>query len=279
MALKRQYNSQEEIPEELQPLYTEKEGKWLLDAEPGEGEKHAEDVRRALRARDQEKAEREALRQQLEELRAKIGDIDLEKIPDLKEAQKRAEEAEHQRLIDEKKFEEAAESKFHRKIAEMVREIESLKKAIPEKETMIESLYQELSNTAIDQALQHVYHESGGDPRRTRYAIQALRDGWEFDRDGRKPIPIQRLEDGTVITATGSDGNPLTMKEHVATFLRDEPWFQLQSNGSDSTHQGRTGNGAARFQITGDQIKSDFRSYERLKEAAAKAGAQVEIVG
>lgn len=279
MALKRSYDSQEDIPEGMESFYVERDGQWMLDAEPGDADRNAEDVRRAMRARDNEKAEREKLRKELDAMKERIGDIDLDRLPDIQEVQKKLEESEHQKLIDEKKFEEAAERKFHRQIQEMTRKIEALEGAVNERETSLSSLQSDFASRVIDDSLQQAYIESGGDPVRSKYAVQALREAWEFDKENRKPTPIQKLDDGSVVTAIGADGKPLTMKEQVSTFLRDEPWFQLGSTGTNSAHQPSQNGQGSRFRISGDEIKANFSRYEQVKAEAEKAGVPVEITG
>lgn len=277
MALKRIYDSQDEIPEGLEAYYVERSGKWVLDAEPGEGEKAAQDVERALRARDNEKAEREKLRTQLEELTEKFEGIDPDKIPDIVESQKRLEELEHQQLIEAKKFEEAAEKKFERRLAEMNRNLEQTKRQMQERDAKMADQRKKLETIMIEGALQSEFIKNQTDPQKLRYLLLDARSKWELDPETDEPIPIDYTEGGhTKVTAVGADGKRLTMQEHVKSILADNPWAVLESTGSGSRHQQRTGaNGA--FTMTETEA-ADFGRFKAVKAQAEKAGVDFQIV-
>lgn len=276
MALKDFYDDQESIPEGERHLYVERNGRWDLDRERGEGERNAEDVRRAQRARDNEKAEREKLRAELDALREKLEGIDLEDLPTLKEAASRAEEAEHQKLIDEKKFEEAAAKRFERRIAEMQRTAESQKQAYDDLQARMSAQRETLQSVMIEGALQQEFLAGQADPKKLRYLLLDAKQKWELDPETNEPIPIDYIEGGkTKVTAMGKDSKPLTMKEHVQSILAENPWAVLESSGSRAQHQaGSPQNG---FTLTESQAQ-DFNLYKQAKAQAEQAGAEITVV-
>ena len=271
MALKRSYDSEDEIPEALREYYTEKDGKWILDAEPGEGERHAEDVRRALGARDNEKAEREKLRKELDELKSVLVDVDIAQIPDAIEALKGKEELEQKKLIDEGKLAEAIEKKYERQIAEQKRAIENASSEREELDRRLAAQRERLQTHLIRSELQKAFIEAKTDPAKLKFLMLEAQGKWEIDDETDQPVPIDWIDGGkTKITATGSDGKQLTMAEHVKTILAENPWAMLESSGSNARHQ--TSTNGTDFTISADDA-SDFTKYKAAREQAEKAGS------
>lgn len=269
----------DDIPEQFRSMFVERDGQYTIDTQKiSEFSKNSEDVRRALSARDNEKANAEKFRRQLEELQQQMGGVDLSRVPDLLKAQEKIEELEHQQLIAEKKFEEAAEKKFQRQLAEMQRQMEALKTSITDHQTKYERAMQDLEESKISTQLTHELINAGVNPQMIPFILEKERKAWELDPETREPVPITYLENGkNKVTAMGVDGKPLTFKGHANTFLQDNPWAAMASNGSQATHQQqRSGNGS--FTIRRDEVKADVRKYEALKEQAQKVGAQVTIV-
>lgn len=276
MALKRVYETLEEIPEELRALYNESDGKWTLDVEAGEGERSAADVTRALRARDNEKAEREKLKQQLDDLQSKLEGIDPDRLPDAADALKRLEELEHDQLINEKKYEEAAAVKFQRQIAELQRSVEAAERAAADAQGKQVQQRSRLESMMIEGALQAEFLKHQTDPAKLRYLLLDAKSKWELDTETDQPVPIDFIEDGkTKVTAMGPDGNPLTMEGHVKQLLADNPWAVLPSTGSSASHQTTGTNGA--FSMTETEAQ-DFGRYKNMKDQATKAGVELDIV-
>ena len=268
----------DDMPEQLRALFIEREGQYALDPQKlGEFQKTSEDVRRALAARDHEKANAEKLRKDMEALKEQMGGIDPAQLPAALEAQKRIEELEHQQLIAEKKFEEAAERKFTRQMAEMKRQMDTLNQTLEQRQREYENLFQEYGKVRINDALSREFIEAGVDPDFLDAAVQMEARRWEIDPQTRSPVPIEYIENGqTKVTAMGSDGKPLTMKEHARIFLRDKPRWAVPSNGSHASHQNASGSGNP-FRISETDAR-DLRKYEAVRARAQQAGADVEIV-
>lgn len=269
----------DEIPEQYRELFTEQDGRFTLNEDTVKSwRKNADDVRSALSARDNEKGEAAKLRKQIEEMQAKFGSIDPERLPEAMEALKRVEELEHKQLLDEKKFVEAAEQKYRRQLAEMERQIESLNKTVEEERTRYNDLFSDYGKTIINDRLSRAFIEAGIDPDFLDAAVQMEAQNWEVNPETRESIPFVLTGDKQRVTAYGTDGKPLTYEEHARTFLRDKPKWALQSNGSQSSHQGAPGNRQSRFSITRDEMRNDNRRYEKLREQADSAGERLQIV-
>lgn len=275
--MRRVVDNIDDIPEPLQQFYTEREGKWVLMVEPGDGEKAADDVRRALSARDNERAEAAKLRKQIEELQSKFGGIDPEQLPEAMKALQDRDELEQQRLIAEKRFEEAAERKFQRQIAEMKRQVDTLTQSLEQQKEEYQGLFGQYGQVRINEALSREFIEAGIDPDFLDAAVQMEARRWEIDPQSKMPVPVEYIDNGqTKVTAMGSDGNPLTMKEHTRIFLRDKPKWALSSNGSNASHQSGSALGN-QFQISETDAR-DFNKYMSVRNRAEKAGAEVQIV-
>lgn len=272
MAIPREFRSLDEIPEALREYYVEQSGRWVLD-DPGY--KNADDVRRALAARDNEKNQAAELRREIESLKSKLGDVDLDQIPDALEALKQRDEIEQQKLIAEKRFEEAAEQKYKRQIAELQREIQGLQTKVQGSDARFQQLFSRYSDVSIKESLAKELVQAGINPEFLEAALILEGKRWEIDQDQWSPVPIELIENGqTKVTATGADGKPLTFKEHALTFVRDHPAWALQSNGAGATHQ----NGSMRRPITisPDDAK-DHTKYMAAKASAERAGVELQV--
>lgn len=268
------------LPEQFRKLFIERDGQYEFDTESlSQGMKSADDVRKALSARDNERTEAARLRKQLEDMQSKLGGLDPERLPDAMTALERLDEMEQQKLIAEKRFEEAAEKKYQRQIAEMKRQLEQLTNSIGEEQKRYEALFSDYGKVRIQDMLSKEFLDAGIDPDFLDVAIATESRRWEIDPESRDPVPVEFIDGGkTKVTATGADGKALTMKEHARTFVRERPKFALPSNGAGATHQHNNNHGDERnFTMTRSQAR-DLRAYEQLREKAVKAGTMVQVV-
>lgn len=83
MALKFKHQTKAEIPVELQPLWVERDGAWVLDVKSGLNDKAKLEFRTA----------NIALRKQAEDLTAQLGGIDPKEVPTLGEEKRKLEES------------------------------------------------------------------------------------------------------------------------------------------------------------------------------------------
>lgn len=269
------FDSPEDAPEQLRSFLVEQDGRWTLPLQDADSRKNADDVRKALSARDNERAEAGKLRQQIEDLQAKIKGIDLDQLPDAMDALKQREELEQQKLISEKRFEEAAEQKYKRQIAEMNRQIETMKQNADQQKQQYEALFGDFRKVRVNEALAKEFMSAGLDPDFLDAAINMVSTNWEIDPETREPTPIEMIDGGKQkVTATGANGQPLTMKEQATTFLRDRPKWAMASNGSNASHQNT--NGSNLYRISAEDAQ-DFTKYQQAKANAEKAGVELEI--
>lgn len=276
MALKRFYDNQDDIPEALRDAYVERDGKYVLDAEASDGEKNAEDVRKALAARDNEKSNYAKLAKEFEAFKAQLGGIDPARLPDAIDALSKVDDLEHQRLLDEKKFEEAAEQKYKRKMAEMMRQMETVEQSVSEWKSKYDTAINRLRTEAVTKTLTQLMNENGANPKMTPFIINELEKTWELD-ENLNLAPIALSSDGEKMTAYGADGKPLTPREQVVTFLKETPWAVLESRGTGSSHQSNGANGNGQVSITREEAR-DVNVYARRKEQAEKAGQELVIM-
>src|SRR5688500_15024001 len=269
----------DDLPEQFRNLFVERDGRYTIDdGRLGDFQKNADDVRRALSARDNEKRNVEELRKQLQAIQDQMGSIDPSQLSQALEAQKRIEELEHQQLISEKKFEEAAEKKYTRQIAEMQRQIESLSSVVKERETQYTTVMSDLEDARITTQLTAALTEAGVNPKMVPYIIATERKNWELDPETRQPTPIEYVDNGrSKVTAMGPDGKPLTFKTHATTFLQNNPDFALPSNGSNAVHQNNRQNGSV-IAVRRDEIRQDPRRYQAAKEEAESRGLPLQFV-
>lgn len=270
------YEREDQIPQHLREYYIEQEGIWVPDSdEDEEARKNAEDVRKALAARDNEKSMVSELKKQLNEMKEKLGNRDPEEIQRMVEAAQHAEEerrvAEEERLKAEQKFEELAEMKYRREINTLQRQIQELEAARGQIQKQHDDLYQAHERVTIDQQLQSIGIGFGADPEKIPYLLHDARPPWKLN-EFRKPIAVERSENGDEIELPN-----LTMEQQVKEILRDKPWMLLPNRGTDVPQQ--RANGVARnFQITREQAR-DNRYYESMRKRADEHGVDLEVAG
>lgn len=279
--LRRMYDSVDDIPETYRDLYVERDGKFVLQLSGTDPfSKPIDEFNRIYQGRERERQQREELQKQIDTIKQHFGDINDDRLEEIAEALKKADDSEHTRLINEKKFEEAAERKFHRQIAELTREIEQLKGGLNDQAQKYQNLMQVHRNVRIQDSLRSALLEAGADPKKLQWVIKAESDRWELNPDTFDPEPIEYIDNGrTKVTSRGSDGNPLTMEEQVKTLLRDNPWLALDSSGGGSSHQSSRGaNGLYQIRESEVNAPGGHARYVALKEQAQKAGAELEII-
>lgn len=266
----------DDIPEEYRSLFLEQDGRYSLDVNKlKESSKTADDVRRALSARDNEKSEAEKLRKELATLREQLGDIDPSRLPEAKDALGRIDQLEHERLIAEKKFEEAAEKKYQRQLAEMQRQIDALNQAVEERQAQFDNVLNDLKESRITGELSEAFIQAGADPKMLPFILEKEAKRYELDPETRRSVPIEWIDGGkNKVTAMGKDGKPLTKKEHADTFLLENPWAALPSGGSGSRHQNGP-SGQTAFSMSRAEARVNNRKYEQLQQQAEKAGTSV----
>ncbi len=283
MAFKRSYSNMEEIPEALRDHYVERDGAWLLDLEGGDPFSVPKDQHdRVYRQREDERKAREAAQKQLDAIKERFGDISESRLDEIMGLLEGSDNAEHDRLIAEKRFEEAAEKKVARRIADMQREMEQFKQQVQSADDRYKKLLDHTREVKINASLQSALLSAGADASKIKWLVKAEAENWELDPETYETTPYEWNSDRSEkLTVMGKDGKPLTMNEQAATILRDNPWLLPDSNGSRSAHQGRQQSAPGAYRFDADQMNNNpeaTRAYRRALEQSQKTGIPVEIV-
>lgn len=190
MKLKLSYNSQEDIPNGYEALYTEKDGKWVLTGI--EGMKTQEDITRLSESLRKEREDHKKVKDVL----AKLGGPDLdadalvEKLDEYEELKLRVESGEGGK-IDDKKVEELVEQRVQRRLAPVERERDRLKTRNTELETENGTLKGTITRGTVESELRR--HATEG-----KVVTSALDDILDIGAN-----IFEVAEDGAVVTRQG----------------------------------------------------------------------------
>lgn len=219
MALKRELDSLDDLPEPLHEHYVERDGKYVLDAE-------IEDTTGLKSALQKERDARRKYEKDLKALTEQYAGIDREEYERLKAEM---EQAQQKKMLDEGKLEEL--------LAERVKKMQAEhQKALAELQTSNETLTQTLNRELITNRLQAAALEA-------RIRKEAIPDAVML---GERAF---RLVEGTVVavdpdgtTLYGKEGEPLTMREWFEERHGDRPhWFEASSGGGAGHVNGQGG--------------------------------------
>lgn len=254
MALKAFYAAQTEIPEPLREHYVEKDGKWVLDTEGGE------DVSGLKGALGKEREARASLERTLADLKKQLGDADPAKA---REAVKKLQDLEDKKLIEEGKVEELLAARTKRMQDDYEAKLRETSDALAAREKQISEL-------VIDNALRAVATTA-------KVRATAVDD---FLERGRK---VYRLKDGKAVPMNGDEiifgkkGNePMPMDEWAAGLTSAAPHLFEGSTGGGAAPS--AGGAGKPYVLTAEQAK-DRQMYLQAKDAAQKAGQELQIVG
>jgi hypothetical protein len=243
------------LPDALRGFYLETNGTYRLDAD-------FEDVGGLKSALEKERTSRSTLEKTLGDLKRQLGDADPAKA---REAVKKLQELEDQKLISEGKLEEILKSRTERIVADYDGKIRERDEKLTAAEKRLEEL-------VIDNELRKIA------------ATKKVRDTAvdDFVERGRK---VYRLKDGKAVPMKGEDvifgkkpNEPMGMDEWADSLAPTAPHlFAESSGGGASNHGAGGGSGKGPHTITAEQAK-DYSAYKQASEAAAKAGAQLQVV-
>lgn len=279
--LKRMYDNQDDIPEEHRDFYIERDGNFVLNLTGTDPySKPIDEHNRVYRAMERERQQREELQKRLDAITGKLGDIDDDKLDAIHKSLQEADDAEHKRLLDAKQFEEAAEQKYRRQMAELNRKISQLEESSKLESQKANNLLEKYRSVKIHDSLRSAFIEAGADPKKIDWIVKAESEKWEMNPDTYEPEPIDWIDGGqTKVTATGADGNPLTFKEHAKGIMQEHPWVALNSSGSQSSHQTASStNGSYQIRKSIVNGPGGTAEYRRIRDLAQKAGQEIQII-
>ena len=224
MALKLVLDSIDDLSEEIQALYTEKDGKYHLDVEITDDAA----VSKKLKEFRDKNIE---LMKQIEDYKkevAKFKDIDPEKY---KAAMEKVQKIEDGKLFDEGKIEELLSKRTDRMKRDYEAQIEQLTKIVDEAKTNFAKAKASLSKSTIDNQIQIEIAAVGKVRKNTMEDIIAR---------GRRTFI---MDDDDKVVARDSNGNPLfgkdgvtplTIKEWAQNLPAEAPHFFEPSTGSEA---------------------------------------------
>lgn len=217
MALKAILDSLEDVPEALHSLYVEHDGKFQLDLEGG---MVPQDRLREFRDNNIR------LMKEQEELKQKLSgysEIDLKKYESL---QKRVQELDDQKMIDEGKIEELLQARTARLVTDYDAQVKAYQKKLSDMEVSHKTLSDELSKERIDGRLRDVATTVGVRKTALQDLINRGRQVWRLV-DG-EPVAMHGEQ-----TIYGKDpAKPIAMEEWVKGLADDAPHlFELSSGG------------------------------------------------
>lgn len=255
MALKFKVKSKDEVAAELQSLYVERDGAWVLDTDGG--------VERAKL--DEFRATNVGLMKQLEELKARYEGIDPASVKSLLAEKAKLEEAQQLKAGEVERVVEnrlkAAKGEWDRQLAEVI--------------SQRDTLNLRLGSIQIDQAVVSEATKRGLRPTAIPDITARARHNFKLVNG----VPQAFEADGQTVRV-GRDGvSPLTVAEWIDAQVSEAPHLFESNAGSGAVGNGSSGvgNGAGQnpfrketWNLTAQMklLKTDPQTAARLKAAA-----------
>lgn len=265
MKLKLSYNSQEDIPNGYEALYTEKDGKWVLTGI--EGMKTQEDITRLSESLRKEREDHKKVK----DILAKLGGPDLdadalvEKLDEYEELKLRVESGEGGK-IDDKKVEELVEQRVQRRLAPVERERDRLKTRNTELENENGTLKGTITRGTVESELRR--HATEG-----KVVTSALDDILDIGAN-----IFEVAEDGAVVTKQGLRNVPagITPDVWLSDMKEKRPhWWPASQGGGAGGSGGGNGTGVNPWtkdnwsiEAQAQLVRTDPGKADRLAKAA-----------
>ena len=233
MALKLKFKTKEEVPGEVQALYVERDGEWVLDVDGGAVE----------RARlDEFRTSNSALKKELEETRKRYEGIDPEEVRKLAEEKRQLEETQQLKVGEVEKVLEnrlkTAKADWDKQFAAISGERDALNVR--------------LTAIQIDQGITTVATKKGLRPTAIPDITARARSVFRLVNGA----PTAFEGDGKTVRV-GKDGiTPMTLEEWVDTQVSDAPHLFESNAGGGAASDAAGGGGAARANRS---VKNPFR--------------------
>lgn len=265
MKLKLSYNSQEDIPNGYEALYTEKDGKWVLTGI--EGMKTQEDITRLSESLRKEREDHKKVK----DILAKLGGPDLdadalvEKLDEYEELKLRVESGEGGK-IDDKKVEELVEQRVQRRLAPVERERDRLKTRNTELESENGTLKGTITRGTVESELRR--HATEG-----KVVTSALDDILDIGAN-----IFEVAEDGAVVTKQGVRNVPagVTPDVWLSDMKEKRPhWWPASQGGGAGGSGGGNGTGVNPWtkdnwsiEAQAQLVRTDPGKADRMAKAA-----------
>lgn len=265
MKLKLSYNTQEDIPNGYEALYTEKDGKWVLTGI--EGMKTQEDITRLSESLRKEREDHKKVK----DILAKLGGPDLdadalvEKLDEYEELKLRVESGEGGK-IDDKKVEELVEQRVQRRLAPVERERDRLKTRNTELENENGTLKGTITRGTVESELRR--HATEG-----KVVTSALDDILDIGAN-----IFEVAEDGAVVTKQGlrNVAAGITPDVWLSDMKEKRPhWWPASQGGGAGGSGGGNGTGVNPWtkdnwsiEAQAQLVRTDPGKADRLAKAA-----------
>ncbi len=258
MALKLKVTKAEfdSLDEGIRGLYEEKDGGYMLAVDG------IEDVSGLKGALAKERADREKYAKQVK------GWETLGKTPEeISELLVKLEEDEKKKL--------ESKGEYDKLVAQIN---ERHQKTISEKDKELEAMSRTLEKHLIDAAVISAISEEGGN---AKLLLPHVKERVKVVKGDDGDYSVNVLLPDKSAPLVGNDGKPLSISAFVKS-LKDDEVFQVAFKASGKSGSGAApgsggGGGASQYKITRSEMR-DVRKYMAVKDAAAKAGAEVEII-
>jgi len=260
--LKAVYDKQDDIPEQFQELYTERDGKWELTEV--QGMKTQADVDRLQTSLTKERTDHKATKEKL----VPLADLDPEQIAkdadELAEARIRLENGDGQ--VDEDKIEALVAARVATKVAPLERDIRKLTEENGELVNTNTEYATKETNRTISDAVRSAASE-------TKVVTTAMDDVLML---GERVFEVQ--EDGSVTTKDGIGATPgVNAETWLAEMQEKRPHWWPAAQGGGANGGGNAGGGfsenpfsAAHWNMTkqGAAVRADPDKAGRMAQAA-----------
>lgn len=251
------------LPEPLRQLYTEKDGKFVLDTD--------EDVSGLRSALEKERGAAKALDSEIKNLKKQVdkyNGVDPDKARD---ALQKLSQLEEKQLIDAGKLDEVVEQRVAAMRSDYEGKIGAFDRSLKEKEQQTTELNEKLSTLLIDNAITEAAIAAG--VRKTAIPDVILRGRQIYRLEGGHPVPKK----GDDIIYGKNPREPMPINEWVGNLTKDaEHLFEPSSGGGAQNKGGGATTAGGVMTITREQAR-DAGTYQQARDEAHKKGVQLVI--
>ncbi|ARB06104.1 head scaffolding protein [Dinoroseobacter phage vB_DshS-R5C] len=217
--------------------------------------------------KDEILGEKKALQEKLDEMQKTWGSYDPEMV---KTIMTRLENDEEAKLLAEGKTDEVFERRAERLKADHAKQIEAYEKKVAELQQGYEMAGERVKRLTVEGGIRQAASELGVVPSAFEDALHRAMSVFSVDEEGK--LHAAEPDGGTIY---GKDGQPISPAEWLESMKEKAPhWFPAPQGGGAGGGRDRSGS----FTISRADAR-DVQKYRAAKEAAEKAGSQLQIVG
>lgn len=217
--------------------------------------------------KDEILAEKKALQEQFASMQEQWKGLDPQAVRTI---MNRLENDEEAKLLAEGKTDEVFERRTERLKADHAKQLAAFEAKIAELETSAATSADRVKRLTVEGGIRQAAAALNVVPSAFEDALARAMSVFNVDDEGK--LHAADTDGGTIY---GKDGKPISPSEWLESMKEKAPhWFPAPSGGGAGGGQGRSGS----FTISRADAR-DVSKYRAAKEAAEKAGAQLQIVG